>query len=192
MMLTQDWYCDYQSVAVLIVNNQDTDTKLKAAVSKCQKFGTQASSQDPGSILHMAWPADGHSRWMSVWYLQALTPSRSLHPDNVSDMPGDETWAGPPFSAPLDRESCWQTAAERQRSAWASEVQQTLKGQNKQFQVQQQGPSRNYWRRNVLLIMIHAEFSPFPASFYGSSCGWHHQHAGLYIRNETTSRFNYQ
>lgn len=62
-------------------------------------------------------------------------------------------------------ESCWQAAAERQRSACAFEVQQTLKEKrkekNKQFQEQHQGPLHNYWRpRDVLLISIKAqEFS---------------------------------
>lgn len=95
--------------------------------------------------------------WMSAWFLQAQLPSSSLHPDNESDMPvrWDMDWT--PFSAPLDRESCWQVTAERQSSGCPFKVQRTLKGQHKQIWAQQHGPSHNYWRCNVPLIMIQSE-----------------------------------
>lgn len=82
----------------------------------------------------------------------------------------DGTRTGRFFSAPLDKESCWQATAERQRHVCPFEAQRTLKEQHKQIRVQQQGPSRNYWRCNVLLIMIQTEeFFSFTASSDGSS-----------------------
>lgn len=106
---------------------------------------------------------------ISARSLQArLPPPRSLHADNLSDMPVRRDTGRTPFSAPLDRESCWQAAAERQSGVCPFEAQRTLKEQHKQIRVQQRGPSRNYWRCNVLLITIQS--SPlFIVPSYGSS-----------------------
>lgn len=65
----------------------------------------------------------------------------------------DRTWTGRLFSVPLDKESCWQAAAERQCHVCPFEAQRTLKEQHK-FECKQQGPSHNYWRRNMPLITI--------------------------------------
>ena len=101
-----------------------------------------------------------------------------------------------PFSAPLDRESCSQAAAERQRSICPFEAQQTLKEQHKQIQVQQQGPLHNYWRCNVLLIMIETEEFSFLQLLPVDRVwviSWERQlHYCLYIPNEITTRLDYK
>lgn len=78
--------------------------------------------------------------WISARFLQAQLPSRSLQADNVSDMPVSRDMDWTPFSALLDRESCWQAAAEKQSSVYPFEAQQTLKEQHKQIQVQGKVP----------------------------------------------------
>lgn len=138
-----------------------------------------------------------HTGFLLVFFfLQAQLPPRSFHADNVSDMPvrRDMDWTS--FSAPLDRESCWQAAAERQSSVCPFEAQRTLKEQHKQIRVQQRGPSRNYWRCNVLVMTIRIEeFSFVITSSQGSSLvGFtekHHSAAFVrpYIPNETITGF---
>lgn len=112
--------------------------------------------QRAGRIL-LSWPVDGDCScqlpavWSncpcSTWILQVSLPAGSLFVQTVrSTCQADGAWGRTPFSAPLDKESCWQAAAERQRHVcpflrhsrpWKNNTNKILE--------QQRGPSRNYW-----------------------------------------------
>lgn len=68
-------------------------------------------------------------------FLQVSLPAGSLFVQTArSTRQADGARGRTPFSAPLDKESCWQAAAERQRHVcpFFFEAQQTLKEQHKQ------------------------------------------------------------
>lgn len=112
--------------------------------------------QRAGRIL-LSWPVDGDCSCQlpAVWsncpcstrILQASLPAGSLFVQTVrSTCQADGAWGWTPFSASLDKESCWQAAAERQRHVcpflrhsrpWKNNTNKILE--------QQRGPSRNYW-----------------------------------------------
>lgn len=159
--------------------HQHTDKKLPTVVSISgydQNFKSRWALKVPAvfhsldlwmvrtAVSSAFWSNSPCSTWISTWFLQG-----SLHADNVSDMPvrWDMDWT--PFSAPLDKESCWQATAERQHCVCPFEAQWALKEQHKQIWVQQQGPSHNYWRCNVPLIMIQTKEFFFTASSEGPS-----------------------
>lgn len=149
-------------------------SKCKAGgPSGCRQYYTVLTrrwSQQPPALPPEITLYVPHRFSACFFFLQAQLPPRSFHADNVSDMPvrRDMDWTS--FSAPLDRESCWQAAAERQSSVCPFEAQRTLKEQHKQIRVQQRGPSRNYWRCNVLVMTIRIEeFSFVITSSQGSS-----------------------
>lgn len=149
-------------------------SKCKAGgPSGCRQYYTVLTrrwSQQPPALPPEITLYVPHRFSACFFFLQAQLPPRSFHADNVSDMPVRRDMDLTPFSAPVDRESCWQAAAERQSSVCPFEAQRTLKEQHKQIRVQQRGPSRNYWRCNVLVMTIRIEeFSFVITSSQGSS-----------------------
>lgn len=112
---------------------------------------------DEASKSRQTWPVDGDCScqlpavWSncpcSTWILQVSLPAGSLFVQTARwTCQAAGARGRTPFSAPLDKESCWQAAAERQRHVCPFlRRSRPWKNNTNKIREQQRGPSRNYW-----------------------------------------------